>query len=86
MMSVEPNPYETESLLQMYLSLNYPLVHQSSPTQVIPPMMPHHNAPEHALHFPQRMARLLMFLAEGNRTNNRALDIGCAVGGGAFEL
>ncbi|KAL3779907.1 hypothetical protein ACHAWO_004483 [Cyclotella atomus] len=58
----------------MYLSLNLPLVSQSS-SDPVPPMMPHENAPSHALRFPQR-----------NHGNKRALDIGCAVDGSAFEL
>jgi SAM-dependent methyltransferase len=83
--STEPNPYETDNLLQMYLSLNFHLSSQSS-SEPVPPMMPHENAPSHALHFPQRMARLLTSLTEGNCAKKRVLDIGCAVGGSAFEL
>ena len=82
----DPNPYETDHLLQMYLTLNYPLVSQDSHTP-ISTMMPHENAPTQALRFPQRMAQLLHSLMPANeRMNNRALDIGCAVGGSAFEL
>ena len=83
----DPNPYETDNLLQMYLTLNYPLVSQDSRTP-ISTMMPHENAPTQALRFPQRMAQLLhsSLMPANERMNNRALDIGCAVGGSAFEL
>eukprot|EP00956_Cyclotella_meneghiniana_P022791 scaffold43448_cov51-Cyclotella_meneghiniana.AAC.13 len=84
--SNDANPYETDNLLQMYLSLNYPLVSQDSQTP-ISTMTPHEDAPTQALCFPQRMAQLLLSLMpENKRMNNRALDIGCAVGGSAFEL
>ena len=71
------NVYETSDALNMYLDLHYPLSAE--------PMLLHANAPTHALRFPQRVAQLLQFL-KPVRTNNRALDIGCSVGGSSFEL
>jgi putative 4-mercaptohistidine N1-methyltranferase len=78
----EQNVYETDGSLQMYLGLHY---QTSGEAEGVPPILPHANAPSHALHFPQRVARLLVAL-EPERNNNRALDIGCAVGGSSFEL
>jgi putative 4-mercaptohistidine N1-methyltranferase len=74
--------YETESSLHMYLGLHYP---SSGKKENVSPILPHVGSPEHALRFPQRVARLLSDL-EPTVTNRRALDIGCAVGGSAFEL
>jgi len=76
------NVYETEQSLHMYLGLHYPT---SGEKEGIAPILPHENAPVHGIRFPQRVARLLSSL-EPERTNERALDIGCAVGGASFEL
>jgi len=69
------NVYETAEHLAMYLGLHFP-VH---------PNPDHGSVPAHALRFPQRVAELLVALRPA-RTNNRALDVGCAVGGSSFEL
>ena len=74
--------YESDSLLNMYLGLHFPL---SGTKENIKPIMDHVNSPIHGLRFPQRVAELLHSL-NPVRTNNRALDVGCAVGGTSFEL
>lgn len=75
------NVYETAELCNQYLGLHY----GQSPSSEFPPILDHANAPEYALQFPQRVARLLVELAPEAK-NGRALDVGCAVGGGSFEL
>lgn len=80
--STKDNVYETDNSLHMYLGLHYP---SSGEAEGIPPIVPHTNSPVHGTHFPQRVAKLLTSLAP-KRTNNAALDIGCAVGGSSFEL
>ena len=78
------NVYETGSSLDMYLGLHYPL---SGEKEGIPPILPHDSCPTHALRFPQRMAHLLSeLLPTEQKRSGKALDIGCAVGGSAFEL
>jgi len=76
------NVYETDESLDMYLGLHYPT---SGEKEGIPPILAHANAPVHGTRFPQRVANLLSSL-EPERTNNSALDMGCAVGGASFEL
>jgi putative 4-mercaptohistidine N1-methyltranferase len=65
----------------MYLGLHFP---SSGNDEGVAPILPHLNAPTHGLSFPQRVAQLLVSLEPGGK--NRALDIGCAVGGSSFEL
>ena len=76
------NVYESVNLLNMYLGLHYP---SSGVQEGVASILEHSNAPTHGLRFPQRVASLLMSL-EPQQTNNRALDVGCAVGGASFEL
>jgi hypothetical protein len=76
------NVYETDALLHMYLGLHFPL---SDSMGNVKPIMEHDKSPIHGLRFPQRVAELLCSL-NPVRTNNRALDIGCSVGGSSFEL
>lgn len=76
------NVYESEELLNMYYGLHYP---SSGRDEGIPAILEHNNAPTHGLLFPQRVANLLVNL-NPQKTNGRALDIGCAVGGASFEL
>jgi 5-histidylcysteine sulfoxide synthase/putative 4-mercaptohistidine N1-methyltranferase len=76
------NVYETDESLHMYLGLHYP---SSGESEGVPPILPHGNTPTYATHFPQRVAQLLTSL-NPERTNNQALDMGCSVGGSAFEL
>lgn len=76
------NVYESNDSLHMYLGLHYPT---SGETEGVAPILGHANAPNHGLYFPQRVAKLLKSL-EPERSNNMALDIGCAVGGASFEL
>lgn len=78
----ETSVYETDDLLGMYLGLHFP---RSGSKESVQPIMDHEGAPIHALRFPQRVAELLIAL-NPHRTNNRVLDIGCAVGGSSFEL
>jgi putative 4-mercaptohistidine N1-methyltranferase len=79
------NVYETEDSLHMYLGLHYPSSGEKQDGSGVAPIIPHANAPNHAIRFPQRVAKLLSSL-QPERTNNRALDMGCAVGGSSFEL
>lgn len=76
------NVYETEDSVHMYLGLHFP---SSGEVENVPPILPHANAPVHGLRFPQRVAQLLKAL-KPEYNNNKALDIGCAVGGASFEL
>merc|ERR1719401_27326 len=76
------NVYETEQQLAMYLGLHFPL---SGTQEGEGPIFQHAGAPAHALRFPARIAELLVALRP-TQTNNRALDVGCAVGGSSFEL
>jgi len=76
------NVYETDDSLHMYLGLHYPT---SGADEGVEPILPHENTPNHGIRFPQRVARLLTSL-KPETTNNRALDMGCAVGGASFEL
>ncbi len=81
--SSSSNVYESDSLLSMYLGLHFPL---SGSRESVQPVMDHGDAtPLHGLRFPQRVAELLCSL-EPKKSNNRALDVGCAVGGSSFEL
>jgi hypothetical protein len=75
------NVYETDDLLHMYLGLHFPMSGMGN----LQPIMEHDKSPIHALRFPQRVSELLRSL-NPVRTNNRALDIGCSVGGSSFEL
>jgi putative 4-mercaptohistidine N1-methyltranferase len=74
--------YETNDSLHMYLGLHYP---SSGAVEGVPPILPHNLSPIHGTHFPQRVANLLTSL-NPERTNNKALDMGCSVGGSSFEL
>merc|ERR1719464_687277 len=74
--------YETDESLHMYLGLHYP---SSGNFEGVPPILPHKQSPVHGTHFPQRVANLLTSL-NPKRTNNKALDMGCSVGGSSFEL
>lgn len=76
------NVYESDASLNMYLGLHYP---SSGVNQGIDPILIHKNMPSHGLRFPQRVANLLISLSP-TRTNHKALDVGCAVGGSSFEL
>jgi len=76
------NVYETDDSLHMYLGLHYP---SSGKEEQVPHILPHEQTPLHGMRFPQRVANLLVSLAP-KKTNNQALDIGCAVGGSSFEL
>jgi len=78
----DSNVYESIELRDMYLGLHFS---SSGAEEGVKPILPHPNCPEYGLRFPQRVAELLCTL-KPERTNNRALDIGCAVGGSSFEL
>lgn len=80
--STTGNVYETEDSVNMYLGLHFP---SSGQKENVPPILPHENSPLHGLRFPQRVAQLLKSL-KPEYNNNKALDIGCAVGGSSFEL
>jgi len=81
-MDTTNNVYESDASLCMYLGLHFPL---SGSKENVKSIMDHPTAPIHGLRFPQRVADLLRSL-DPVRTNNRALDVGCAVGGSSFEL
>lgn len=72
------NVYETDESLHIYLGLHFP--------SSLIPLEAYEHAPTSpvALAFPQRVAQLLVSLSSPNYTS--ALDVGCAVGGTAFEL
>ena len=80
----ESNIYETDTLRDMYLVFRTALLIVWD-QEGVQPIIPHSNCPEYGLRFPQRVAELLCAL-KPERSNNRALDIGCAVGGSSFEL
>ncbi|CAE7290488.1 egt-1 [Symbiodinium natans] len=75
--------YETQRLVDQYLGLHFPSSHGA-----VDPILGHPSAPEHALRFPQRVAKMLVEAAVTGKAGGslRALDIGCAVGGSSFEL
>jgi len=75
------NVYETDDLMSMYLGLHFPL---SGSREGVDAVIDHVAAPLHGLRFPQRVANLLTALAPEKL--ERALDVGCAVGGTSFEL
>ena len=75
------NVYETDDLMSMYLGLHFPL---SGSREGVDPVIDHVAAPLHGLRFPQRVANLLTALKPAKL--ERALDVGCAVGGASFEL
>jgi len=75
--------YETRELLDQYLGLHFPA---SGLEEEHGPVADHcASALAHAQRFPQRVAQLLVAMRPA-RTNGRALDLGCAVGGASFEL
>lgn len=76
------NVYETDDSMHMYLGLHYP---SSGSEEGVDPILAHPNTPNHGIRFPQRVAKLLISLSP-EHTNNKALDMGCAVGGASFEL
>jgi 5-histidylcysteine sulfoxide synthase/putative 4-mercaptohistidine N1-methyltranferase len=80
--AVGKDVYETSMLVDQYLGLHYP---DSGASDGVPAILSHENTPDHALAFPQRVARKLKSL-EPSFTNGRVLDLGCAVGGSSFEL
>jgi SAM-dependent methyltransferase len=83
------NVYETSSSLIQYLMLHFP---SSGADEGIPSILPHANAPQHGLRFPHRAAKATIDLydmvnQQSQKTDPlHALDVGCAVGGGSFEL
>ncbi|CAJ1943649.1 unnamed protein product [Cylindrotheca closterium] len=81
-MGDDDNVYETDASVNMYLGLHYP---SSGEKEGVSAILPHTNAPTSALRFPQRVGGLLQSL-EPTKTNGKALDIGCAVGGSSFQL
>ena len=72
------NVYETDDSLNMYLELHYPSGLSEEIIDYTDSFIP-------LLRFPQRVAELLHSL-QPVKTNNRALDVGCAVGGSSFQL
>jgi len=74
----ENNVYETDDSLNMYLELHYPSRITEQIIENIDSVVP-------ILRFPQRVTELLQSL-QPVKTNNRALDVGCSVGGSAFRL
>ena len=72
------NPYETETLLREYLLFHYGTAEQ---------VLPWADGPRTALGFATRVVQAgLSRLGEPAVRRDRALDLGCAVGGSSFEL
>jgi len=72
------NPYETEAILNEYLTLHF------APAEV---QMPFSFISRELTEFPQRCAELVMKWTEKlGITPEMALDVGCAVGGSSFKL
>ncbi|RTL35612.1 MAG: 5-histidylcysteine sulfoxide synthase [Candidatus Melainabacteria bacterium] len=72
------NPYETEAILNEYLTLHF------APAEV---QMPFSFISRELTEFPQRCAELVMKWTEKlGITPEKALDVGCAVGGSSFKL
>ena len=67
--------YESEALLRQYLDFHF--------RGDAPGYLPHHPLPDGVLGYPRRCAE---WLIQHTTNLNRALDLGCAVGGGAFAL
>ena len=70
------NPYESDDLLQQYLTFHY-----ATPAE----QFPYDSGPIEALDFAKRCA-LEGFDFEPMRSDTRILDLGCAVGRSTFEL
>jgi 5-histidylcysteine sulfoxide synthase/putative 4-mercaptohistidine N1-methyltranferase len=72
------NPYETESILNEYLTLHF------APAEI---QMPFHFISRDLTEFPQRCAELVKkWTKKLGIQPDRALDVGCAVGGASFKL
>lgn len=72
------NVYESQALLNQYI-----LLHYGSEQDTIS----HGFSPENSLSFPKRCAQLLTrMMFHYSISTERALDLGCAVGGASFEL
>ncbi|CAN5399091.1 5-histidylcysteine sulfoxide synthase [soil metagenome] len=72
------NPYETDSVLNEYLTLHF------APAEI---QMPFTFVSRDLTEFPQRCAELVIKWTDKLGINpNRALDVGCAVGGASFKL
>ncbi len=72
------NVYESRELLDQYMMLHF-----GEPTDA----MPVAGSPFDATRFPKRCATLVAELCDRHQVDRRrALDLGCAVGGAAFEL
>ncbi len=72
------NPYETDSILNEYLTLHF------APAEI---QMPFTFISRDLTEFPQRCAELVMkWTDELGIDRKRALDVGCAVGGASFKL
>lgn len=70
--------YESQSILNQYLLLHYGSYEASTEHSILP---------KEAAFFPKRCATWLMEVAKNRGLSlNRALDLGCAVGGASFEL
>lgn len=74
----QDNKYETQQLLNQYLLLHFGDYKHTSDFPFLS---------ENLSGFPKRCAQLLCAkMKEQNKEFNRALDLGCAVGGASFEL
>ncbi|MDA3872867.1 MAG: methyltransferase [Kiritimatiellae bacterium] len=67
--------YESEALLGQYLDFHY--------RSTDPDYLPHHPLPVGVLEYPRRCAEVLL---KSSTRFERALDLGCAVGGSSFAL
>jgi 5-histidylcysteine sulfoxide synthase/putative 4-mercaptohistidine N1-methyltranferase len=72
------NPYETESIFNEYMTLHF-----GAPEM----QMPFKFGPENASQFPQRCAELLISWCQKlGVPMEKAIDLGCSVGGSTFKL
>jgi hypothetical protein len=76
------NVCKTDDSLHTHLGLHFP---SSGGRESVPAVPAHENAPLHGLRFPQCVVGLLNRL-QPKSTNQKALEVGCAVGGSSFEL
>lgn len=70
-----PDSYESETLLRQYLDFHF--------RSKEPDYLPHHSVPKGLTDYPRRCAEKVI---QHSRRFERALDLGCAVGGSSFAL
>ena len=77
-LSTDTNIYETQQLINDYMLLHYGKAND---------LMPYAFGPCNAVHFPIRCAKLVVeSAAKLGIATNRAIDVGCSVGGAVFKM